>query len=215
MVIDDTKKSDFYDSLWVSNLEWVSKIWQGVWCYLLFYSLECGSLVKIGTKWPKPHQGYWNRPTTNVVQCGVLDCNGCLGSYFWVTFVYQKSVVMKKIGFYLNLLFLLLVFWKTRFCKLLPAPERLAPLYLVSSSKWKPVLFCNTGVTTLPVWSLVLHEGGRGEVSYQILIFYWQDFFLSYSISTNNKHYLIQGDQKMHPMKISKFSWKSIIYLKK
>ncbi len=42
---------------------------------------------------------------------------------------------MEKIGFRLNLLFLLQVFWETRFCKLLPAPELLHCIVLVPASE--------------------------------------------------------------------------------
>ncbi len=42
---------------------------------------------------------------------------------------------MEKIGFCLNLLFLLLVFWKTRFCKLLPTPELLLCILLVPANE--------------------------------------------------------------------------------
>ncbi len=46
---------------------------------------------------------------------------------------------MEKIGFCLNLLFLLLFFWKIRFCKLLSAPELFLGILLVPANE---NLFC-------------------------------------------------------------------------
>ncbi len=56
---------------------------------------------------------------------------------------------MEKIGVCLNLLFLPLVFWKTRFYKLLPAPELLFYMLLVTAidiytETRCPTPLCNT-----------------------------------------------------------------------
>ncbi len=67
-----------------------------------------------------------------------------------------------KIGF--NLLFLLLFYWKTRFCKVLPAPELLLYVLLVPANKI--LLYWHyKNITYLATW-LLTHCGGGLWIQY-------------------------------------------------
>ncbi len=76
----------------------------------------------------------------------------------------MAKVVMEKIGFCLNLLFLLMVISKTKFCKLLPVPELLVYILLIPANE---NLFCfaTLALQQLCISGLWCSVKERGEMS--------------------------------------------------